>query len=93
MVHRCDPRVVNQNVEAFLSLPDMREHVFDPRFISNVEAVVSIIRKFPFERRPTASKDLVLPGRVMLDQGTTEAPEAALERRTRLEKKLQSRKK
>ena len=73
MIHRCDPSIVNQDIEAFLGLPNLREHVFDCRFISDIEAVVPVIRNFPFESRAATPNYLALFARAMLDQGAADA--------------------
>jgi hypothetical protein len=69
MVHRCDSGVVNQDIEAPLVLPNLREHTFDGRFISDIQAIVSIVRKFSFKGRTATSNYLALFAGVMLDQG------------------------
>src|SRR5438477_488356 len=69
MVHRCDPGVVNKDMEALLGLPDLRKHLLHCGFISNVQAVMPVIGKFSFKRRTAAPNYLATFAGVMLDEG------------------------
>jgi hypothetical protein len=73
MVHRSHAGVVDQDIQPAFPLSDLLEHSLDRRFVANVETVVSIVREFPFKRRPAAPYDLAASASVMLDQGAADA--------------------
>jgi hypothetical protein len=67
MVHRGYAGVIDEHIQPAFLLSDLREHSLDRRLIANVEAVVPIVREFPFKRGPAAPDDVAASASVMLD--------------------------
>ena len=59
MVHRCDSGVVDENVQSALALRNLGKLCLDRPFVSNIEAIASIVSRFSLERR-TATPDYVI---------------------------------
>src|SRR6266496_1112814 len=73
MVHGGNAGVVDEHIQPAFLLSDLREHSLDRRFVANVEAVVPIVREFPFKLGPAAPDHVAASASVMLDQSAADA--------------------